>query len=795
MPASVFDYFFNIFNTWGFSPRWHCGQWSVFHGWLYILASISIAAAYITIPFTLIYFLKKKPDTLFPRVLWLFASFIFLCGTTHVLDALMFWWPAYRFTAVVLIITAVVSWITIFVLFKVLPVALSLKSSSTLEKEINEREKAEQLLKISEELLQNAMDYAPIGNAIATVDGCLLKVNPALCNILGFSKNELINLKLETIVHPDDLTTSKTLWQRLIEKEIQTYQIEKRFFHKDKSVVWVQFNASLILDKSNEPLYGLFQIQNISKRRKMELDLRRAKKEAEQANIAKNQFLANISHEIRTPLNGMLGLTDVVLDTKLNDEQRECLSMSLASGKALLKLINNVLDFSKIETKKLELQLNAFDIRQEVREVVFLFEQSQSSKALVFETWIDTKIPRMLIGDVFRFRQILNNLVGNACKFTEFGQISVGIELLSRDKPKVELHCWVKDTGIGIASEKQDDVFESFFQVDSSLARKYEGTGLGLSISKELVELMGGKIWLESQQNIGSTFHFTVNVQMGSTEQVFPLRLDEIKHNGGLNFNNANQVVLVVEDNQVNQYLAKRILESEGYSVITANNGAMALSKLQNEKVDLVLMDLNMPEMDGHAATIEIRKTHCSESLPVIALTANANEIEAKNCFKSGMNDYLSKPFLKQDLIYIVGKYFIRQASNKEESIYSYSEMDFEYFCSKFGNELSIACELYEIFHDSYPDILKSILNAISLKDGELLLEAAHNLKGALATFTDRGPYLKAKILEKMGREMKFVDAMKIYHQLKQEILILDVALERRVNKNICAIGMTSLPQ
>jgi CheY-like chemotaxis protein len=370
---------------------------------------------------------------------------------------------------------------------------------------------------------------------------------------------------------------------------------------------------------------------------------------AESATRAKSEFLANMSHEIRTPLNGILGALELTRQAKLGANESELLEMASNSATLLLSLVNALLDFSEIEVGKMELLREKFHFSDAVGEVKSILAGRAREKGLELFCQISPAAPEYVIGDSIRFKQILLNLVDNAIKFTETGRIDVTVEIERDMRTEVEIKVCVADTGIGIAPEYHQAIFESFNQADNSITRKYGGAGLGLAISTRLVSLMGGRMWLESRPGQGSRFYFTAS--LGVSPQP-----DALHHSGGTT-EAANVLlstlkplptlkILLAEDNLVNQKLAMRLLEKDGHQVTLAQNGKDALSLLERSAFDLVLMDVQMPEMDGLTAAAVIRKQEQVSRLhiPIIALTAHATKEDYARCLQAGMDGYVAKP-------------------------------------------------------------------------------------------------------------------------------------------------------
>lgn len=499
---------------------------------------------------------------------------------------------------------------------------------------------------------------SPDKDQVASID----KLVSLLNNEIQFSDEVIFQYDL----NPDNAVTllkkgrGRYLMTEIIKEFKKIHDIEKTKFEE---IILRNKHASELVVRMDTSAYIFafllvslciwFLFRDINKREKLEKELVETKKRVEEASVIKEQFMANMSHEIRTPMNAIIGFNDRLIKTKLNDEQQEYVAAVQSSGENLLTIINDILDFSKIEAGMVTIEHIRFNLHELLQSVYNMFFLKAKEKTISLHLHQPKNIPEFLMGDPTRLTQILINLVGNALKFTNQGNIDISVEVIKDDKQNATVQFMVKDTGIGILEEKITEVFDRFTQAESDTSRIFGGTGLGLSIVKKLVELQSGTIGVESKKEEGSLFKFTIPYKkapvLASKLKTSPEKIPHTVVNDKIK-------ILIVEDNLLNQKLAAFMITDFGYAFDICGNGKLAVDKLKQDVYDLVLMDIQMPEMDGYEATGVIREK-LMLNIPIIAMTAHAMPGEKDKCLGFGMTDYISKPIKETDLHNLIIKY------------------------------------------------------------------------------------------------------------------------------------------
>ena len=510
--------------------------------------------------------------------------------------------------------------------------------------DITEKKRTENTLKESEERFKQLVEGASDIIYRTDFEGNFIYANPVAERIIKKRSGEITGVHFSDLIREDWREEVVRFYQLQFAKRIPMTYYEFPIIDSKGKETWLGQNVKM-LSQGNMIVGFQAVARDITERKRMEESLKMAKERAEESLRIKEDFMANMSHEIRTPMNGILGMSKLLASADLSEKHRQFLNAIQTSANNLLVIINDILDLSKIEAGKLDLEVIGFNVSEVVQGAIGSLEYSAGEKGLSLSTEIDPRLNELVLqGDPLRLGQVLTNLVSNAIKFTEAGNVKLKCELLHEDKYHLRIMFSVSDTGIGISPDKLQSIFESFSQADSSTTRKYGGTGLGLAICKKLIELQGGTINVESQESIGSSFYFDIPfLKEGGAH------LPENSENLGFKYDLRGIRVLLVEDHSINQVYATNIMQEKGMVVDLAENGVEALNLLQKKEYDIVLMDIQMPVMGGIETTRLIRN-RLRLKVPIIALTANAIKGEAEKYLSVGMNEYISKPFKDTEL-------------------------------------------------------------------------------------------------------------------------------------------------
>ena len=717
-----------------------------------------------------------------------------------------------------------------------------LQVNKTLKQEVVDRKRAEDYLRQSEEKYRNILENMEEGYYEVDLSGHLTFFNDALMKITNYSRDKLLGTNYRKFTDPEDVSMVFRAFNNVYISQKSSREFEWKIIngageqrHLDASVSLMKSLEGLPIGfrgivrdvterkRSDEKIHRLNEeLENRVAERtdqletaksELEIAIERANKlayEADSANKAKSEFLANMSHEIRTPLNGIIGMAELAYETASDNNQRELIGTLCTEGATLLGIINDILDFSKIEAGMLELEKTPFDLEIIIADIARGMGLRASQKNLTFNATISPGVPINLIGDQWRLKQILTNLIDNALKFTDDGSIDLTVENYEDLIDQVKLLFTITDTGIGISKEKLSSIFRGFTQADGSTTRKYGGTGLGTTISKQLTELMEGKIGVESSEGNGSRFWFTATFDKrpypqseGSSDGLRELNSNPLEQPDwhrrpriptGVAENEeyaAAGRVLLVEDYATNQQVVLQHLSRTGYIVDLAENGRIAVDAFSKNHYDLILMDVQMPDMDGYQATHKIREIENNYSqasqeniaefrqrVPIIAMTAYATKGDREKCLQAGMDDYLTKPLRRKALLETVGKWMTRaidayRISSLPDKMNSSPEMaapmNFEQACREFDGDEEFLKEVLTGFFKNAGEQIQKITRSISNGDTEEVWKEAHSIKGGAANLTANMLSRTAFDLETMGKSDNLAGCRKALDRLKTE--------------------------
>jgi PAS domain S-box-containing protein len=659
--------------------------------------------------------------------------------------------------------------------------------------DITEQKRIEQQLQEISALQRAILDSANLSIISTEPDGTIRTFNASSERLLGYRAEEVVGKQTPGIFHLRDEVErhAEELSRKLgfrVEPGVHSIRwgvenaecVEREwtFVRKDGSTFPAALSLTALRDDSGEVTGYVGVMRDVLAQHEAETAMRTAKEAAESANRAKSQFVANMSHEVRTPLNGILGVTAMLLETSLKPDQRQLAEIIQSSGEGLLSIVNDVLDFSKIEAGRIELEEIDFSLSELLASVVDLNSARASAKCLTVESDLEAGLPSHLHGDPLRLRQVLNNLIGNAIKFSERGRVHLSARILPAQTGCVKLRFAITDTGIGIPIETQAHIFEPFTQAELSTTRRFGGTGLGLSICRQLVELMGGEIGLESEPNQGATFWFTAEFGPALARSLPPRFADrgEIEPLPKLR-------VLLAEDSSINRLVATHQLQKLGCNVETVENGQQAVDAAAAGHYDAIFMDCQMPVMDGYAATTEIRRMEGENGghTRIIALTANAMSGERERCLAIGMDDYLSKPFKMADLRAALASNARKPEAQADAHHSNLAPLDHDTLealrdeCRADGGDLF--GEYVAMFEADAEDALAEFSAAEATENLDRLTRAAHRLRGCAANFGAARLMRFCAQIEKRALSEDFHEARAVLPLLREELTRVRTAL------------------
>ncbi len=632
-------------------------------------------------------------------------------------------------------------------------------------RDITARKAAMSALARSEERFRHAFEYAGIGMALIGLDGRWLRVNSAICEIVGYDETTLMTKTFQDITHPEDLEADLGHVRELLAGTCKHYQMEKRYFHRTGRTIWIRLTASLVRDEHAAPLYFVSQIEDITERKRLERRLAEARDAALEASRMKSGFLANMSHEIRTPMNAVVAMSGLLVDTPLTATQREMVEAIRGGADALLKIIDDALDFSRIEAGKLRLERVEFDLARSLADAVRLLAAPAQAKGLSVGCEIDPALGGRVWGDAGRVRQVFTNLLGNAIKFTERGSVAVEAGAMAASVDRLRVRVAIHDSGVGIGQAERPRLFLPFERGDDSTTRRFGGTGLGLSISRQLVEMMGGQIGFESEPGLGSTFWFELEFARAHAPESCDVAVPSQP--------GRRLTVLAIDDHPTNRRVIELLVRKLGHEVELAADGHAGLARLAEGGIDAVLTDCQMPGMDGYEVARCIRAgavPGLDPRIPLVAVTAYASATDRLRMLGEGMDEHLTKPLDAHSLACVLED--IAQGRRPGQRPVSaplapppavvevFDRRALEVVRGLPGSKGgSLLPELIALFWQSEEAQLSLLARQLAAREGEAAGATAHAIAGNVAAFG--GAELKACLLmvEHAARSGRWEDA------------------------------------
>lgn len=697
----------------------------------------------------------------------------------------------------------------------------ALRRARSLEKDLGDVQRQQQLrselgrkLSESEHLAMLLLVISKTKNAISILqpDGTIVSVNDAFVQMTGYQPAEATGRAISELVYgPTSDAAAVAAYHRALETGEELTQ-DVLQYRKDGRTYWVESSLIPVRSTDGELAQWIVIDTDITRRRETEEALRAAKENAEKGSRLKSEFLANISHEIRTPMNAIIGMTELALATDLTEQQEEYLQTIRSSSDALLGLLNDVLDLSKIEAGKMELEEIDFDLRDLVHETVRTFSAKAREKGVALTAHLSDDLPRTVCGDPTKLRQLLTNLIGNAIKFTQKGEVTLTAEEQWHNDDEIALHFAVRDTGIGIPDEKLDEIFHAFRQSDATTTRQYGGSGLGLTISSELVRMMRGRIWVDSKPGNGSIFHFTIQLKKGAPLSLPPKppepaetsQPETSRKPSGADWKSAPRVrplrVLIADDHAANRQLVRDVLRARGHSCTAASDGQEAVDAWRRDTFDVLLIDVQMPVMDGFQVTATIRKKEEATQghVPIVALTAHAMAGDREKCLMAGMDAYLAKPLRPQKLVELIESVASLKPPGETATVTPPTEVDSQhtrkpeaegkqfdlnYALESLDNDINLLLGQMKFFLQDAPILLDQLKEAIAGSDARQLQLSAHRLKGMVARYGHQDAAATALELENKGKSGQLDGAGDLLQQLQPMVSSLTTAIEDYVSR------------
>lgn len=650
-----------------------------------------------------------------------------------------------------------------------------------LSEQLRKRKRAEDYIKQQEEKYRNIIANMNLGLIEVDNDEIIRYANQSFCNVSGFELDEVIGKNPSTLfLYGENNVRFLQEQIELRKKGISSvYQLPVR--NKRGEIRWWAVSGAPNYDDLGNLLGSIGIHLDITDQKKLEEELKLEKAKALEASKAKEVFLANMSHEIRTPLNGIIGFLRELKRSDLADEQKQFVENSYNASQHLLSIINNILDISKIESGEMSLENKSFSLKDSIQKVISVLKPKAEEKELKIITDFSSEIFPVLKGDSLRLEQVLYNIIGNSLKFTNEGHIRVEAHVLKSFSNQQTISISITDTGIGMSEEYVRNIFKKFNQEDSSISRKYGGTGLGMSITRELVHLMKGEINVKSEKNSGTCITIVLILDKGDEKT---LKESSWKNQ---NISIAGTKVLLVEDNALNQLVAEKSLKHFECTVVKAENGKIAIEILSKEQFDIILMDLQMPEMDGIEATKILRK-ELGIKAPVIALTANAFKTEIDNCINAGMNDYITKPFNEENLLKIIYKY-VKIPENAIETMPDAGETFYDlkniHILSR--GDKDFMRKMLLIFIGQTETTIPLMKKAFDEKNYVEIAKLMHKIRPSIQAIGITSIESEVKQLELLATEQnkEFPELYSLFEKIKETLEIVVTQLKDEINQSI----------